>query len=123
MINFGPRPTVPEKFRNRLFYQHNANITLMRTTPEENRQFGEEVGRKAAAATGPCTILFPLQGVSAIDVTGKPFDDPTARTALLDGIRTTRGNAELIELDAHINDTAFAEACVQKLLAEIQSTR
>ncbi|HET6424977.1 MAG TPA: Tm-1-like ATP-binding domain-containing protein [Planctomycetaceae bacterium] len=123
MVNFGPRPTVPEKFRDRLFYQHNANITLMRTTPDENRQLGEEVGHKAASAIGPTTILFPLRGVSAIDVTGKPFDDPTARTALLEGLRDTHGDVELLELDMHINDAVFAETCVQKLLAAIHSMR
>ncbi len=119
MVNFGPRPTVPEKFHDRLFYQHNANITLMRTTPGENRQLGEEIGRKAAEASGPTTILFPLRGVSAIDVSGKPFDDPAARTALLEGIRAKHGNVELLELDAHINDAVFAETCVKKLLERL----
>lgn len=116
MVNFGPRPTVPDKFHDRLFYQHNANITLMRTTPAENRQLGEEIGRKAAAATGPTTIVFPLRGVSAIDVTGKPFDDPTARAELLQGIEVSHGKVELLKLDAHINDVAFAENCANKLL-------
>lgn len=119
MVNFGPRPTVPEKFHDRLFYQHNANITLMRTTPGENRKLGEEIGRKAAEAIGPTTIVFPLRGVSAIDVVGKPFDDPTARAELLAGIRGTHGNVELLELDAHINEAVFAETCAKKLLERL----
>ena len=123
MVNFGPiQPTTglpetaPEKFRDRKYYRHNPTVTLMRTTSDENRQLGEEIGRKAAAATGPTSILIPLRGVSAIDQTGKPFDDPMARQALFDAIRTTHGSAELIELDNHINDTAFAEAAARKLL-------
>lgn len=122
MVNYGPiTPTglpanVPEEFRSRDFYRHNPTVTLMRTTPEENRKLGEEIGAKAALATGPTSILFPLQGVSAIDQTGKPFDDPLARQALLDGIRKTHGSAELLELDNHINDEAFAEAAARKLL-------
>ena len=73
--------------QSRKFHVHNASVTLMRTTPEENAQLGEEIGRKLAAATGPAAILLPLQGVSAIDRAGQPFDDPAARAALFDGIR------------------------------------
>ena len=32
MVNFGARGTVPATFDGRLFYQHNENVTLMRTT-------------------------------------------------------------------------------------------
>lgn len=116
MVNFGTPNTVPEKFKDRLFYQHNPTVTLMRTTPEENRQLGEEIGRKAASATGPTSIVIPLRGVSAIDQAGKPFDDPAAREALLAGIRATHGSVQLIEMDHHINDVEFAEAAARQLL-------
>jgi uncharacterized protein (UPF0261 family) len=121
MVNFGPVPTVPEKFNGRKFHIHNPSVTLMRTTSEENARLGEEVGRKVAAAKGPACILLPLQGVSAIDRTGQPFEDPAARSALYNGIRRTHGAVELVELDCHINDDAFAVACARKLLELIQS--
>jgi uncharacterized protein (UPF0261 family) len=121
MVNLGPVGTVPEKFKDRKFYQHNPTVTLMRTTVEENRKLGEEIGRKAAAATGPTCIMIPLKGVSAIDQSGKAFDDPAARQALYNGIRTTHELVELIELDYHINDVGFAEAAAQKLLKLIRS--
>ncbi|MBX3678532.1 MAG: Tm-1-like ATP-binding domain-containing protein, partial [Rhodocyclaceae bacterium] len=73
-------------------------------------------GRKVAAARGPAVILLPRQGVSAIDRTGQPFDDPAAREALYAGIRDAAGSTEIIELDQHINDAAFAEAAARKLL-------
>jgi uncharacterized protein (UPF0261 family) len=117
MVNFGPPETIPDKFKSRKFHVHNASVTLMRTTPDENRKLGEEIGRKLAAAKGPTSILLPLQGVSAIDCTGQPFDDPAARTALFDGIRRTHGRIELLEMNQHINDPAFAEAAAGKLLA------
>ena len=116
MVNFGPSNTVPEKFKDRKFYQHNPTVTLMRTTVEENRKLGEEIGRKAAAATGPTCIMIPLMGVSAIDQAGKAFDNPAARQGLCDGIRATHGNVSLIECDNHINDPAFAEAAARQLL-------
>jgi uncharacterized protein (UPF0261 family) len=116
MVNFGPPETIPSKFKERQFYRHNATVTLMRTTIDENRRLGEEIGRKAAAATGPTAIIVPRLGVSAIDGKGQPFDDPTARDALFDAIRATHGAVELVEVDMHINDVAFAEAAAKKLL-------
>ncbi len=120
MVNFGPRNTVPPQFHDRQFHEHNATVTLMRTTPEENRALGEEIGRKAQAARGPVEIVFPLGGISAIDAPNKPFHNNPARQALLAGIETTRGPIPLTTLNAHINDATFAAACANTLLELIQ---
>ncbi|MBI5759438.1 MAG: Tm-1-like ATP-binding domain-containing protein [Planctomycetales bacterium] len=120
MVNFGPPDTVLTEFNGRQFYRHNPTVTLMRTTSAENRQLGEEICRKAAVAKGPTCLMLPLQGVSAIDRTGQPFDDPGARTALFDAIREHHGSVELIEFDLHINDAAFAEASARKLIAMVR---
>jgi uncharacterized protein (UPF0261 family) len=119
MVNFGPRDTVPARFADRRFYIHNPNVTLMRTTAGECERLGEIIGEKAAAARGPVSILFPMQGISAIDRSGQPFDDPDARLALREGLCRTCGQVEFVELHQHINDPAFAEAAAQKLLALI----
>lgn len=116
MVNFGPRDTVPEKFAERKFYQHNANVTLMRTTAAENRQLGEEIGRKAAAATGLTEILLPCQGVSALDRAGQAFDDSVARAELFAGIRERAGRVRVTKIDRHINDEDFAEVAARLLL-------
>ena len=116
MVNFGPIATVPEKFKDRKFYKHNATVTLMRTTVAENHQLGEEIGRKASAATGPTAIVLPLLGVSAIDRSGQPFDDSEARETLFQAIRSTHGTVELIECANHINDPHFAEVAAETLL-------
>jgi uncharacterized protein (UPF0261 family) len=123
MVNFGPPGTVPEKFKDRCFHRHNATVTLMRTTPDENRRLGEEIGRKAAVATGPTTILLPLRGISAIDREGQPFDGPGCRGALFAGIRATCGDADVQEIDAHINDREFADAAAAALLACVLTAR
>ncbi len=114
---------MPEKFKDRLFYQHNPTVTLMRTTVEENAQIGQEIGRKVAALTGPAAIMLPLQGVSAIDAEGQVFDDPGARRAMFDAIRQSRERTELIELKRHINDPEFAESAARRLLQRIQGVR
>jgi uncharacterized protein (UPF0261 family) len=121
MVNFGPRQTVPAKFTDRKFHVHNASVTLMRTTPEENARLGEEIAKKLAAAKGPTVLMLPLQGVSAIDRPGQPFNDPAARAALYDAIRRGRGLNELIELDQHINDPAFAESAANRLITMLTS--
>jgi uncharacterized protein (UPF0261 family) len=116
MVNFGPPETVPEKFRDRKFYQHNPTVTLMRTTPEENDKFGKEIAEKASAAKGPTAVLLPLRGVSAIDAEGKPFWWPEADAALFQSLRNWVGpQVKLIELDLHINDPEFARAAAETL--------
>ena len=87
MANFYAPESVPARFKDRLFYKHNANVTLMRTTPEENARIGAGIAQKLSAAKGPVAVLLPGRGVSAIDKEGQPFDDPVARKALHDAIR------------------------------------
>jgi uncharacterized protein (UPF0261 family) len=116
MVNFGPPETVPAKFADRKFYHHNPTVTLMRTTVDENRKLGEEIARKAVAATGPTAIVFPLKGMSAIDREGQPFEDRSAREALLDALRRNHGSVELLERSQHINDPEFAEDAALKLI-------
>jgi uncharacterized protein (UPF0261 family) len=117
MVNFGPPNTVPEMFRGRRFYQHNPNVTLMRTTPEENDALGKEIAEKASAAKGKTVILVPKKGVSAIDREGQPFWWPEADAALFQSLRHWLSpHVELIELELHINDAEFAEMAVRKLL-------
>lgn len=117
MVNFGAPDTVPARFQDRKFYQHNPTVTLMRTTPEENDALGKEIALKASAAKGPTAILLPLKGVSAIDKEGGPFWWPEADRALFDSIRLWKApSVELVELDLHINDPGFAEAVGRTLL-------
>jgi uncharacterized protein (UPF0261 family) len=117
MVNFGPPETVPEKFRGRRLYAHNPNVTLMRTTPEENDALGKEIAHKASAARGPTAVLVPRRGVSAIDAEGQPFWWPEADAALFASLRTWMSpHVRLIELDLHVNDPAFAAEAARLLL-------
>jgi len=122
MVNFHARETVPERFADRKFYQHNANVTLMRTTVEENALIGADIGRKVAAASGPTVVMLPERGVSAIDRVGQPFDDPAARRALFNNLRRTAGAAEIMTLDLHINDPEFADAAAARLILMLRQT-
>jgi uncharacterized protein (UPF0261 family) len=122
MVNFlGPFDIVPERFKGRRFHIHNANVTLMRTTPQECAEVGRVIAEKISAATGPTTLILPLRGVSALDSEGAPFYDPQADAALFDALRhhVRTPPVELIELDLHINDPAFADAIANQLLAAL----
>ncbi len=116
MVNFGPPDTVPEKYKGRRFHQHNPTVTLMRTTPEENDTLGKQLAERACAASGPTAILLPLRGVSALDAEGKAFWWPEADEALFQSIRNWVAGVEVIELDCHINDPAFATAAADTLM-------
>jgi len=122
MVNFGPRATVPAQFEGRTLYEHNPTVTLMRTSPEECRELGRQVGRKLSGATGPTALFVPLKGVSMIAVEGQPFHDPTADEALLAGLAETIGDVEVHRLDLDINDERFAVAVADRLADMVQVT-
>jgi uncharacterized protein (UPF0261 family) len=122
MVNFGPRATVPAQFEGRTLYEHNPTVTLMRTSPEECRELGRQVGRKLSAATGPTALFVPLKGVSMIAVEGQPFHDPAADAALLAGLAETIGDVEVHRLDADVNDEPFAVAMADRLAEMITAT-
>jgi len=122
MANFWARETVPAKYAaqqgvgRRLFYQWNPNVTLMRTTPEENAELGRILAEKANQARGPVAFFLPLQGVSILDSPGGEFWWPEADQALFAAIKThVRPGIPVYELDNNINDEAFARAVTDKL--------
>ncbi len=91
MVNFGPRETVPEKFRSRKSrHPQSPMLTLMRTTRDENRAFGEWIGER----------LNRDERAGAVPAAGRrrrrcstrrrqPFHDPEADNALLEAIERT----------------------------------
>ena len=116
MVNFGARETVPAQYEDRTFHIHNPNVTLMRTTADENRAMGEWIGARLNACEGPVRFLIPEQGVSLIDAPGMPFHDPDANAALFEALERTIEQTparRLIRLPLHINDADFARALVE----------
>ena len=116
MVNFGARDSVPTQYEGRTFHIHNPNVTLMRTTADENRSMGEWIGAKLNACQGPVRFLIPERGVSLIDAPGMPFHDPDADAALFEALERTVEQTDarrLIRLPHHINDADFARALVE----------
>jgi uncharacterized protein (UPF0261 family) len=126
MVNFGAPSSVPVKYRddNRLFYEWNPSVTLMRTNVEENRQMGEIFARKANAAKGPVAFLIPLGGVSMLDGDGQPFCDRAADQAMFEAIKKDlRPGIPFVEVDLNINDPKFAAKAVELIIQLIQQAK
>ena len=120
MVNFGPRDTVPERFRSRRLVVHNPQVTLMRTTRDENRRFGEWIGARLNEMEGPVRFLLPEGGVSLLDAPGQPFFDPEADQALFASLEQTvsqNGRRKILRVAANINDPPFAAAVVEAFAA------
>ena len=115
MVNFWAPETVPERYADRLFYRHNANVTLMRTTPEECDAIGRWIGARLNLCRGPVRLLIPEKGVSALDIEGGPFCDPAADAALFEALEATvviTADRRIQRLPYHINDPEFADGLV-----------
>jgi len=122
MVNFWAPPTVPPRFKDRKFYPHNPNVTLMRTNVEENRRLGEILAEKLNQSTGPVSVLLPLQGLSMIDSPGGPFWWPEADQELFRALKQNlRKDIPLVELDCNINDPLFADECARRLLQSLST--
>ncbi len=117
MVNFGHLDTVPEKYTSRKLYSWAPNVTLMRTNKNENEMLGKIIADKLTKARTPVTIVLPKKGISQIDAEGGVFYDPEANKALFDSIHAhCNSTIPIIEIDANINDEAFANALVAHLL-------
>jgi uncharacterized protein (UPF0261 family) len=117
MANFGSRESVPGKYKDRLLYEWNPNVTLLRTNVEENKRIGEMLANAANRSTAPCAILLPLQGVSMLDSEGERFWDPEADAACFETIKqNVRHDIPVLELNHNINDLEFSTAVTDELL-------
>lgn len=119
MVNFWAPPTIPQKYRGRLLYEHNPNVTLMRTTVDECRKIGEWIGERLSRCEGPVHFLIPEKGVSALDIEGGAFFDAEADAVLYDAVeRSIKPNAtrRVTRLPLHINDPEFAKAATAAFL-------
>ncbi|AZS80369.1 MULTISPECIES: Tm-1-like ATP-binding domain-containing protein [Achromobacter] len=119
MVNFGGMDSVPERYQGRMFYPHNPQVTLMRTTVEENTQQGEWIAAKLNQCNGPVRFLIPEGGVSALDAPGQAFWDPEADAALFAALErhvVQTPDRRLLRVPCHINDPLFAKTAVEQFL-------
>ncbi|MBT4906130.1 MAG: Tm-1-like ATP-binding domain-containing protein [Rhodospirillaceae bacterium] len=120
----------PERYRDREFFQYNAQNLLMRTNGEEMAELGRAFAERLNAAKGPVRVLIPLEGYSEhtkrktydlaeneLGAWKQPETDRMFSQTLKENLTT--GTVE--ELPCHINEAAFADACVAAFLEVIGS--
>lgn len=121
MVNFGPPDTIPAEFQERRFYQHNPQVTLMRTSAEECAELAKIIAEKINLSTGPVSFMIPNKGISVISAAEQKFHDPIADKVLFQSVRAyLRDDIPVHEYDHAINDQTFAEACANELLENIK---
>ncbi|MBC3211026.1 Tm-1-like ATP-binding domain-containing protein [Serratia fonticola] len=126
MINFSDRDSIPERYAHRQFVEHNAQVTLMRTTPGENYQLGVWIGNKLNLCEGPVRFIIPEGGFSALDAPGQPFFDPQARQAFAEGLESTviqTAQRQIIKAPHHINAPEFCSLVIAQFQDIMQHQR
>jgi uncharacterized protein (UPF0261 family) len=114
MVAYAGRPAVPEQYRDRLLYDHTPALTVMRTSAEENVEAARLIADKVNRAKGPATIVIPTKGFSAYDQKGELFYDEEADAAFVETVqKAVRDSAQVVLIDAHINDDEFAQRVVE----------
>jgi len=116
---------VPDRYKKREFFQYNAQNLLMRTNTDEFRILGEEFAKRLNPAKGPVRILIPLEGFSehskrrACNLNGDdkgPWKRSDDYRVFVDSLKSNLKSGRIEELPLHINDNAFADACVDTFL-------
>jgi uncharacterized protein (UPF0261 family) len=123
MVNFGAVETVPAHYAHRTLHMHNPQVTLMRTTVEENARMGRWIGERLNRCEGPVRFLLPEGGVSVLDAPGMQFHDPAADAALFAALEETvvqTARRQLVRVPHAINGPAFADALLAQYRAVLQ---
>ncbi|TLP71849.1 Tm-1-like ATP-binding domain-containing protein [Maribacter sp. ACAM166] len=124
MVNFGALSTVPKKYKNRQLFSWAPDVTLMRTNVEENEVLGKQIADKINTSKGAVTIVFPLGGLSKVGGEGEVFHDPKIDEVLFESIRKNLNKSvKIVEVNANINTTFFAEYAVKELLELVNTSR
>jgi uncharacterized protein (UPF0261 family) len=106
------RGGLPSDYSDRTRLDHNAAITLVRTSADEGRRVGLDLGDRLNSMPGPVHVLIPDGGLSALDMPGRPFRDPDANRELLAALESRfeiTTNHRLEHAPSAINDPLFAE--------------
>lgn len=114
---FGAKDTIPDRFRDRATHHHNPYNTNVRTSHGELRRVGTLMAERLNAARGPVAVLVPQRGWSEVGSPGGVLHDLNANAGLVETLHELLDPAVLLrEVDATINDPAFAELAADTLL-------
>ena len=114
LIDFAGWQEIPERYQDRPFHAHNRLIKSSALNADERRETAREIAARLADAKGPAHVILPTGGIEEWDKPGEPAHDPDGLAAFVDEMRTAiRPPVAISEIDAHINDRAFADKALQ----------
>jgi len=97
-------------------HAHNRLITSVVLREADCLMVADAHLERLARATGPTALLLPMGGCGEWDRPGAELHNPDGLAAFLGRLLSDcPGNVELHQLNAHINDDAFAEAALAVL--------
>lgn len=113
---------LPEN-RERVYYNHNAQFPLLRTTAQEMEKLAHIAARILNAAKGPTAFVLPSMGFSMANRPGEKLWDEQADNAFRTVIRREldRNRVKLIEYSGNLNDEACGQLAAQTLLCLLES--
>jgi uncharacterized protein (UPF0261 family) len=121
---FGPRESIPIRLRKRKTYMHNPYNANVKVARKEMAAVGREMAGRLNTAVGPTAIMVPLKGWSVYGAPGGVLYDGAGNRILLAALREhLKEGIRLKEIDAHINDPAFVDACVDQLISYMEKER
>lgn len=103
----------PRRFRNRVKSAHNDLVIKVSTNKEEKAVVGRVMAKKLNKARGPVVVIIPMGGFAEDDKPGGFAYDPEGREAFRKALKQhIKPEIKVIELEAHLNDPAFAEEVI-----------
>jgi uncharacterized protein (UPF0261 family) len=104
---------VPDKFR-----------VQARTSRKEVEMVAQEFAKKLNNAKGKVIVFIPLLGFSSLSKPGAPLFEPQTDKAFVRTFKqfVNTDKVEVVELKNTIDDPEFADAIVEKFLAEMHQT-
>lgn len=110
VLAFESLEKAPKKHQKQPFIVHNAQITHIRPTPEEMNKAAQTIVERLNRALGPTLVALPLKGFSETNREGGALWNPEGNQIMLKTLQAgLRPEIPIVLVDAHINDTVFAD--------------
>ncbi len=115
VLEFDSPETIPPQFKARKIFWYDFR-SAVRTSAEELTTVAKTMAGKLNKARGPVKVAIPMRGWSEADSVDSPLYEPETNQIFIDEFRRLlRPEFPIIEVDAHINEPAFAQAAVAAL--------
>jgi uncharacterized protein (UPF0261 family) len=118
-FHWGNDRPLPPKYKNRLYFWHNALHMTIRSNANEMAAVGTLMAEKLNGAKGPTALVLPLKGLGPMPF--PPLASPEAEADARKGWAGFRRNiknrlrpdVEYIELDVTFNDSLYVDTVIE----------